>query len=455
MYMKGDKMSKKIILICIIVVLILIIFILALLLGLVNSSNINNSVNNNNVNNNLINNSSSSNIVVNDIIQQGQSNEVSQDDNEIVLETTKDYSDVKIHEVYIAIKNISEEFFETISSSLNGNQSKLYSMLGKEYISRNNLTENNIKNAFSKYNNSIFHVNRIKQKIIENNICIYIVYGTINGKDTYNMAVVTDETNMKYCIYPFEYLKEININNFKISNIPQNEYNSFVYKDVNKEQLSNYHLEDIKYYAQYNVEELYKKLDSEYSKKRFESLEKFREYIKNNLDTIKNISLVSYRVTRNDDDTVEYSCIDNYGKYYIFKEASTMQYSLMLDNYTIMTTEDLKYYNELDEFDKSKYNLVKFINMVNMQDYNAIYNSLDNTFKNNNFKNVNDLQSFIQKNMYNISSVEIDDIEDNNKGVYGFSCIITNMNNTEETKTMTVIINQSEGTDFTMSFNFN
>lgn len=444
-------MDKRKIIIYMIISLIFIILLLILLI--LNNTSEENKVNNNMVtNNNVISNNVIGNNVnnqnTNNIIEGEPSNEISQGDN-YTLEVTEDYFDVKINSVYFAIKDIADDFFENI----NKDTEKLYAVLGKDYINKNGITKQNLTQTFSTYANSTFYIEKILQKIEENNICKFILYGTINGNTDYNMAIVTDETNMNYCIYPYEYLKTNDINNLKINTIASNEYNKLEYKDINNEKLSQYHLSNYIYYAQNNVEKLYEKLDSEYSKKRFGSLEKFKEYINSNINMIKNSSLTSYKVTR-DGDYLQYNCIDNYGNIYTFKEIATMQYTLMLDNYTIMSEEDIEYYNNLDKFDKSKYNLNKFITMVNTKDYSAIYNVLDITFRTNNFKEQSNLEEFIKNNMYSLNSIEIDSFDDETYEYYIFECKISNMENINQSKKMTIIINQSEGTDFTMSFSF-
>ena len=56
--------------------------------------------------------------------------------------------------------------------------------------------------------------------------------------------------------------------------------------------------------------------------------------------------------------------------------------------------------------------------------------------------------------MYQLNSIEIESYDDETYAYYVFNCQITNMNNTKDTKKMTIIINQSDGTDFTMSYSF-
>ena len=90
--------------------------------------------------------------------------------------------------------------------------------------------------------------------------------------------------------------------------------------------------------------------------------------------------------------------------------------------------------------------------MINTKDYQAIYNSLNSTFKNNNYKNVSSLKSYIKKNFYNLNSIEIKEYDDKTYDYCIFKCKITNLENTNETKEVNIIINIGEGTDFEMSF---
>lgn len=447
-------MDKRKILISMIILTMVIILILLALIYLNgengNYNNSNNLIYNNLPNNNsIIDNPIINNYYPNNTIPEIPSNEVEHDDS-FTLEVTKDYFDVKIDSVYFAIKNKAEDFFETITE-VDNNTEKLYNILAKEYINKNGIKKQNLKTIFSKYTNSNYNIEKIKEKIVENNICIFIVYGTTNGNETYNMAIVTDENNLNYCIYPYEYLKSNGINSFNVSSIVANDYNKIVYNDITKEKVAQYHFENYKYYAQNDPEKLYNKLDSEYSKKRFGSLENFKEYIKENKYRIQTSTIQSYKFTRNGD-YAEYSCIDNYSNRYIFKELASMQYTVMLDNYTIMPQEDIEYYNDLDVSDKAKYNVSKFINMVNNNDFNGIYNVLNNTFKNNNFKDVNTLKQYIQKNMYTLNTVEYEDI-DRESSYITFKCKLINIQNNDETKFITININLTEGTDFTLSFN--
>ena len=53
------------------------------------------------------------------------------------------------------------------------------------------------------------------------------------------------------------------------------------------------------------------------------------------------------------------------------------------------------------------------------------------------------------------SDINIINVDNETYEYYIFNCKITNLKNTSQSKNMTVIINQEEGTNFTMSFSFN
>ena len=120
-----------------------------------------------------------------------------------------------------------------------------------------------------------------------------------------------------------------------------------------------------------------------------------------------------------------------------------------------MAEYDIKYYNNLSNEDKAVYNLSTFRQMLNNKDYSAIYNVLDSTFKNNNFSNVNNLQDYLKNHIYDLNYINIMDKNKEENGYYVFNCELQNIRNNSETRNMVIVINLTEGTNFTMSFSFN
>ena len=53
----------------------------------------------------------------------------------------------------------------------------------------------------------------------------------------------------------------------------------------------------------------------------------------------------------------EYTCMDQFENYYIFRENKVMDYSIILDNYTIPTEEFIEKYNSVNEQKKVVLNI--------------------------------------------------------------------------------------------------
>ena len=130
-----------------------------------------------------------------------------------------------------------------------------------------------------------------------------------------------------------------------------------------------------------------------------------------------------------------------------------MRSKVTLDNYTILSDTDTQKYQQATETDKARYQAETLIQKINMKDYKSIYDKLDSTFRNNNFKTVDSLKEYIKNNFYDINSIDVKDIyEEENYNV--FKCEITNLRNNDETKQFTVVVSIKEGMDYAMSFSF-
>ena len=129
-----------------------------------------------------------------------------------------------------------------------------------------------------------------------------------------------------------------------------------------------------------------------------------------------------------------------------------MKYSVFMDSYTVAIPEEKEEYLKLDVNGKTQYILSNIISMINTKDYETIYNNLDNTFKENNFKSINELEKYIKENFYEINSFEINGINDDNDEYRAFECNIINMRDKTESKKATIVIKPIEENSFTMSF---
>lgn len=469
--MINNNMDKKIKIIVIMIVTFVLIIISLISIIILNKDNNKKNENNNNNNNNV------------NLIEDTTNTYI----NEEGLEITDDKSayenmqfDYEINNKVQYVNNRSDYF--TVTSIVNkyieiiGNQekTKLNAILSPNYISKYNITNDNIfqKLTIPALDNNMqyyqFRVNNMLTSQIDDTTYVYIVNGScrIVGKNTiFNIKVMIelDSISKLYNIYPYQYIQDNGIDKIKVGEeltnynkeeITDRSTNKFTYITVTDKELANKYFDDFKELIFYYNDELYNKLNSEYSKKRFGSKSEFKTYITDNSKVLYSMQINKYKVI-NTNDYTDFICTDQYDNYYIFRQqGGIMRYTVFLDNYTIMSDEDKEYYNKLDKFDKAKYNLNKFITMVNTKDYSAIYNALDPTFRTNNFKNVENLKQNIKDNLYDVNSIGLEDYDDQTYEYYIFNCKIINMKNTNESKNMTIIMNQTEGTDFTMSFSF-
>lgn len=450
------KKNQKILITFIILISIMILITISLLLVLKRE----NRNKENNMSNQLINN-----------IENSYIEEINDD-----VEITPNQIDNKIkyeddRSAYFTIRALYNNYINLVGYQ---NKESLKNILSPQYVSKYGITDNNIFNKLTvpKTDNDRQYYKTIITEMltaqIDNTTKVYIVKGNcrIVEKDTrfpIQAMFEVDTTNNIYNVYPYQYMKDNGYDKLKVGGqissytkeeITYRENNKFIYTKKSDKEMANEYFNDYRELLQYYSDDAYNKLNSEYSKKRFSSKENFKTYLEDNKDTIALLTINEYKVVSNSNYT-DYICSDKYGNIYIFRQqGGIMRYSVFLDNYTVMLDEYAEEYNKLDKIDKGKYNLTKFINMVNTKDYNAIYNVLDNTFRNNNFSNIEKLKTYLKTNMYDINGIEIEDFDDETYEYYVFSCKITNKRNENETKNMTIIINQGEETDFTMSFSF-
>ena len=146
----------------------------------------------------------------------------------------------------------------------------------------------------------------------------------------------------------------------------------------------------------------------------------------------------------------EYVCVDENGKYYIFMEEEVGKYSVVLDTYTIDLPEFIEKYNSANEKTKVGLNIQKVFDAINKEDNEYVYNKLDNTLKQTNFKTVQEFKNYV---IQNFSGKQLKYGECQQQGsLYIFDITITE--GTKQTNKR-VIMQLKDGTDFVMSFNVN
>lgn len=405
------------------------------------------------------------------------SNKNSSDNKETDFENQIDYqANQNIEEEtnrnkYYATKNIANKF---ISAIVQEDSETLNSVLEPTYKQKYNVTKNNVLNKmkFTEINNLTeyemdnleveLEIDKMYVKEKSVNISTYLVTGNLKSNildinTEYSMIILEDSTNTTFYVLPNDFVNDNNYNDTnkfkdyinKYENIDANEYNKFEYNNIDDVTIINDYLSKYKDYLTTDIEKAYDLLSDDYKKEKFEDYSKYEKYINNHKRQLLTISFTKYKVTDKDDGK-EYVCLDSNNNYYIFKETSIMNYKLYLDDYTVDIEEFLDKYNKANETTKIGMNTDKIIKAINRKDYDYIYKKLDQDFANNNFGSLKGFESYMNQNFNAIyETTYYNSSKENNVYVQP---ITLKVKDSDEQKSLNIIMKLEEGTDFVMSF---
>ncbi len=334
----------------------------------------------------------------------------------------------------------------------------IYNILDKEYIEENNITLDNIYSFIPNFDDKT-KFTAIKMNMLDGNrIQRFCIYGSIENNEgdlEYIYCIVNlDYYNMTFSIKPILNETYDDINKIELEEeteeIYENNNNTFIYNRISEEDLISKYIYYYKTNAVLNSDIAYNLLDKEYREKRFGNIEEYKTYVENNKEKIYSSLLDSYQI-KEDGDNTRYICIDQYGNYYIFTENAVMDYTVILDTYTIDLPEFTERYETATEQQKVALNIDKFMQAINNKDYKYAYNCLADSYKNNYFKTQADFENYAKENFYASSTVGYSEFAEEGD-VYTYSVVLTD-NETEEQMNKTFIMQLGEGTDFVLSFN--
>lgn len=370
---------------------------------------------------------------------------------------------------YFTIKQIVANYIELLGNKNN----EVINLMAPKYLQEFNITESNINYYIPQKDEHTQDYYIDIENMFENQISdktkLYFIGGNISIKylpETYflNVMIEIDTVNMLYNIYPSEYITKYKLNNLKVGDkisfeekeiTNRNNMNKYVYSNIATEQyLANELFDDFSYKLQMNANSAYKKLSNEYKKNQYNTFEKFNEYLEKNKNIFNSMKINQYKVYSTDNYT-DYICTDQYNNYYIFRQQDgIMRYTVFLDTYTTELEEFKEIYENGNENSKILVQIEKITQMINKEDYNSIYNKLNSTFKQNNFKDISKLKEYLKNNMYDINYIKVNNIYQNDD-YYICECTLNNLKNTEEVKSMNIIIKLIDYNNFEMSFSFN
>lgn len=340
-------------------------------------------------------------------------------------------------------------------------------LMDKTVIDELGLTVDNYRN-FNNFDGPIFRMDEIYKQNLNQNEILYVVklrYGK-SEKDVKDSIVWVEKdlSTSTFSIYPYEYLRLKNYTDFKEGDTVPVDSN----KSIEKNRENNYSEEDeedleedtklcmkglferYKFDLLVDREHLYSILEIDYKNAKYSNLEDLKKYINDNrtdlyLDMISEYKVVNYN------EYVEYRAICNSQRNYVFNAKNMMDYTVSLDNYSVVQNKDT--YNAFLPAAQAKYCVDRVVQALNYKDYDFVYSKLNPVQKNNYYKNVNEFKNYLSKALYEQNSYEIDDnyliISDN---VYQFTVTIRDATGGEFTYSkFTMAVTLKDDADFTIS----
>ncbi len=346
------------------------------------------------------------------------------------------------------------------------NAESLYDLLDSDYIEERKITKENILTKLKEMKSSTVDITNMCVAERSVAMSIYIVDGTIRQKESgkmedFRMIVKLDLVNKTFTVIPSDTASKKygdisigdNINIECPEKIAKNENNIFNFEVINDEEYIKKLITQFKEEVVHNSELIYNNLNNEYKTNKFKTKQEFDSFIKSHLRQYVTLDAQSYQKTKTDNYT-QYVIIDSKGNNYIFRETAPMKYTLILDTYTIELPEFTEKYNSVTNQEKVILNINKFMQSINDGDYRYAYNTLADSFKQNNFRTLEEFTNYVKANFFEKNKFDYRKFSNEADTYYTYEVDITDSNNTsKDVKTKTFIVLLEDGTDFKISFN--
>lgn len=355
-----------------------------------------------------------------------------------------------------------EKLEDELKAEIEGTKKKIYNWIAEENIQESEISIDNIQEKLGNYKDLNVFIKNMYTRELSTNLTMYFVFGTIMEKDNsltkdFKLMVMLDGKNSTFNIYTSDYIDKNNLyvlsqeKDFAmdITNVEKRTYNTYKYEYISDEtyaeDLLKHYVQSIKYLG---TDYSYEQLDEEYKEKRFKTKTEYKEYVDENKKRISTALLDYYQVEKYDTYT-QYICVDRKGNYYIFKESATMDYSLLLDVYTVDLPEFIEKYNNAITEDKVKLNIEKVVEALNQKDYRYIYERLVEEYKESNFKTYEEFKKYAEKTFDIENEITYNQYTESKD----YCTYKITLNGKNKTITKTIVMKLEEGTEFIMSFN--
>ena len=368
------------------------------------------------------------------------------------------------YNMYFTISNCVSQYLDTINQNNSSYYNRDGGKISNEEIQKmvKSQISTNYKSDIQMLNeNNIFTPVKILRKT-DGRVQTYVVYGVTANSDLVYIndvyfIVNLDIQNNTYSIEPLSQFvnnngedyetKLSNIEVTELESIEKNDYNSFTYQKVDKEFNYKKLFDNMKKLMLVKPEIAYEYLDEDYKAETFGSYSAFEGFVRKNREHLYGITPKSY----DDNNENKMAIYDQYSNKYEFTILDTMKYSVRIGSYVSLSDEDLKEYNKLKDTDKVKYNIKRWVEMLNSKQYGNAYDCLDETFKQDNYETQEKFEEFIKSKYYDWYDEIKADVEKNGNS-YIAKVELNSSKDEFSDKYMTIYMLLGDKAGFTMSF---
>ena len=416
-------------------------------------------------------------IIVASIIRKVRAKKLSTDfsrDSELVEDTVNENANKLIYEdnknTYYTVINIIENYINNYDSAavldmLDPNYAKQYKINDENVIQIKDEIDyenENFKIVYKNYEAEKMYSVSDKIKTVH---FVYGYYYNANNeleKEPLNLMLELDNVNQTFNIYRYEYMVDKKYNelkagdSFKVNTDEiknRNGNNTYTYVTISQEEMAYKYLYDYKNKMVFDTDNAYESLDKEYREKRFRGLDDFKEYVEINKVKIFTSKLEEYKVYSTEDGKNIYTCKDQNDNYYYFQETNgIMNYTAIIDNYTIDSKEFKETYDSSKEQERVILNIDRIRQAFNAKDYRYVYNKLSDGFKQRYYNSEEAFENYISSVIYDINDIQYGNFSyEGNTFIYDI--VIKNGENVQEQTNMQILMQLKDNRDFVMSFN--
>ncbi len=311
---------------------------------------------------------------------------------------------------------------------------------------------------------NIFYTNKIyfQENLDIDGYRLYVlgeIFDKVNRKDQ-NVFYAIDFNSMEGSYKISQIKQDIKIDEFEqIAKsgaqkylINENITGEFFQDDITENNIVRRYFEYYKMLILINPEKAYSLINDEYKSLRFGNYDNFNQYVNNNITKFSNMEFSKFKIIYYDDYT-QYISLSSYGEYYIFNSKNIMNFSVLLDQYMVDIPQFTEKYEKSDVRIKVGLNVNKFILGINNKNYNYALSLLADSFKKaNNLTNASELEKYVSNYFFDQNEIEF--LTFNEQGSYYIYNANLKNKDTEEIKSIKIVMQLEEGTKFKMSFSF-